>query len=111
MLPGSGVHYTVIRGWLGIAGQDITQELAESFDLSVEKGVIVSGVLEGGPADQSGIQPGDIITRIGDREPGNSSEILNYISTLKPGTEIEMEIWRNARRYELDITVSERPRS
>lgn len=104
-------HGRVIRGWLGIAGQDVTQELAESFDLSVEKGVIVSGVLEDGPADQIDIRPGDIITRIGDQDPSSASQILNYISTLKPGTKIKMEVWRNAQRHELEITVSERPRS
>jgi len=103
-------HGRVIRGWLGIAGQDITPGLAESFDLSVDKGVIVSGVLEGGPADEAGIRPGDIITRIGDRKPSRSSEILNYISTLKPGTHIDIEIWRDARRHEIELTVSERPR-
>ncbi len=54
----------VVRGWLGIAGQDITPALAESFGLKESRGVLVSGVLEGGPADKAGIQPGDVIAKI-----------------------------------------------
>ncbi len=100
----------VIRGWLGIAGQDITPELAESFDLRVEQGVLVSGVLEDGPADKAGIQPGDIITRIDNREPGNSGDILNYISTLKPGTTVGIELWRDADHHTAEVIVSERPK-
>ncbi len=103
-------HGRVIRGWLGIAGQDITPELAESFELDVKAGVLVSGVLEEGPADAAGIRPGDIITRIDDRKPNSSGDILNYISTLTPGTSVDMEVWRNARHHTKEIIVTERPK-
>ncbi len=58
----------VVRGWLGLAGQDMTQELAKSFNLKETKGVLISGVLGGGPADKAGIKPGDIIIKVDDQE-------------------------------------------
>jgi S1-C subfamily serine protease len=100
----------VVRGWLGIAGQDITPELAEAFSLPEVRGVLVSGVLEGGPADRAGIEPGDIITRIDNRVPGSSFDILSIISALPPGTKIEVRGLRKDKLLKLEAVVSERPR-
>jgi serine protease DegS len=99
----------VVRGWFGIAGQDMTPELAQAFGLKDVKGVLVSGVLENGPADQAGIQPGDIITRIGDQVPENSQDILNIIATTAPDTRVKVEGWRGEERFQTKVTVSERP--
>ncbi|MES9964078.1 MAG: trypsin-like peptidase domain-containing protein [Candidatus Sedimenticola sp. 20ELBAFRAG] len=100
----------VVRGWLGIAGQDITPELAESFELQERSGVLVSGVLEGGPADEAGIEPGDIITRIDNRIPSGSQEILSIISAKRPGTSIHIQGWRGSKQFDTEATISERPR-
>ncbi len=99
----------VVRGWLGLAGQDMTQELAKSFNLKETKGVLISGVLGGGPADKAGIKPGDIIIRVDDQEQKNASEILNYIATLDPGTKIVLSGWRGDSKFETAVTVAERP--
>ena len=100
----------VVRGWLGIAGQDITPELAKSFGLSEARGVLVSGVLEGGPADLAGIEPGDIITQINNRVPSSSHEILDIVSALPPGSSVKIQGWRGDLRMETEAIVSERPR-
>ncbi|OOZ37421.1 Do family serine endopeptidase [Solemya velesiana gill symbiont] len=100
----------VVRGWLGITGQDITPELAESFDLQEQSGVLVSRVIEGGAADDAGIELGDVITRIDNRIPSDSREFLNIISAQKPGTEIQIEGWRGKKRFTTEATISERPR-
>lgn len=99
----------VIRGWLGLAGQDMTQELAKSFNLKETKGVLISGVLGGGPADKAGIKPGDIIIKVDDQEQKNASEILNYIATLSPGTKIVLSGWRGDSKFKTAVTVAERP--
>jgi S1-C subfamily serine protease len=101
----------VVRGWLGIAGQDITPELAESFNLHAERGVLISGVLEDGPADRAGIQPGDIITRVDNRTPTSSREILDIISAIPPDTPVRIQGWRGDRDFEVEVTVSERPQT
>jgi serine protease DegS len=100
----------VVRGWLGIAGQDITAELAESFGLSRVEGVVVSAVLEGGPADLAGLEPGDIITRIGEQTPDNSQGVLDIVSALPPGSLVEIRGWRGKRPLRLQAVISERPK-
>jgi len=103
------VQGRVVRGWLGIAGQDVTPELAESFSLHESRGVLVSGVLEGGPADRAGIEPGDLITRINNRVPGSVQEILGIISGLAPGSTVMVQGWRGDQPLETEVIVSERP--
>ena len=99
----------VVRGWLGVAGQDITPELAESFGLTESRGVLISGVLEDGPADKAGIEPGDVITQINNRVPSSAQEILEIISTMPPGSTIHIIGWRGKLRLETDAVISERP--
>ena len=72
----------VVRGWLGIEPLEITPELAETFSLKQTEGVIVTGVLQGGPAAKAGIKPGDIVTRVAGQDIGNVSELLTRIAAL-----------------------------
>ncbi len=99
----------VVRGWLGIAGQDITSELAESFELNEQRGVLISGVLEGGPADKAGLEPGDVITRINNRVPGSAHDILSIVSSIPPGERITVRGWRGKHPLETEVIISERP--
>jgi len=101
----------VVRGWLGVAGQDITPELAESFGLHEIRGVLVSGVLQGGPADLAGLEPGDIITQIDNRVPGSTQEILAIISGLAPGSMVQIRGWRGDRPLTLEARIIDRPGS
>lgn len=102
-------HGRVVRGWLGLAGQDMTPELAKSFNLKETTGVLISGVLEGGPADRAGIKPGDIIAQINDQGQKSANEVLNYIATLTPGDNIEISGWRGDSEFKVEATVVERP--
>ena len=99
----------VVRGWLGIEPQDITPQLAESFQLRGTAGVIVAGVLREGPADKAGIKPGDIITRINDTEIPNSSTALGLISKSRPGETIVVHILRDGKEQTLRAEPSQRP--
>jgi len=99
----------VRRGWLGIAGQDITPQLAEAYALDEVTGVLISGILENGPADKAGLRPGDIITQIDNQPLGSAFEILNVIATRRPGTEIVIQAHRGKQKLELKAVVKERP--
>jgi serine protease DegS len=99
----------VIRGWLGLAGQDMTPKLADSFKLKDISGILISGVLEGGPASAAGIKPGDIIVQINDQRPKDAEEIMNYIATLTPGSKVVISGWRGDNRFKTEVTVAERP--
>lgn len=102
-------HGRVVRGWLGLAGQDMTPELAKSFNLKEAAGVLISGVQEGGPADQAGIRPGDIISQVNNQGQMNSYEILNYIATQTPGSKVALSGWRGSDEFKVEVTVAERP--
>ncbi len=102
-------HGRVVRGWLGIAGQDITPELAASFGLKDNKGVLVSAVLENGPADHAGVEPGDIIIQINNQTLSSSQDVLNIVSSTTPGSKVTIQGWRQGETYEIKAEVSERP--
>jgi serine protease DegS len=99
----------VSRGWLGIAGQDITPQLAEAYALQEKSGILISGILEEGPADRAGLQLGDIIIKIDDTPLSSSFEILNLVATKKPGTMIRIYAYRGSQPLELTAKVEERP--
>ena len=98
----------VIRGWIGIEAQIVPQDIRDAAGLD-ESGILVAAVLNGSPADQAGIMPGDIMTRI-DAEPlYNPRATINMISQVKPGTMMEIEILRGWNTQTLEVLVAERP--
>ncbi|HPO59880.1 MAG TPA: PDZ domain-containing protein, partial [Anaerolineaceae bacterium] len=103
-------HGSVVRGWIGVEVQDITPELAESFRLPRSQGVLITGVLRGGPADKAGIKPGDILVAIGGREVTDSTEMLNLIATLPPGRTADLRILRNQMETGVRVAVGKRPK-
>jgi serine protease DegQ len=105
----------VVRGWIGVEPQDLTPELAESFQLPPSagqaglQGVVITGVLPNGPAAQAGIRPGDVIVKV-DRQPvGNVADLLNRVASLTPGVPADLLIWRKQSEMSLRLTPSQRP--
>ncbi|WP_303901839.1 S1C family serine protease [Thiohalomonas denitrificans] len=99
----------VSRGWLGIEIQEITAELAESFGLESEEGVIIAGVLRDGPAYRSGLRPGDVVTRIGGESVADLRDALNTITRARPGDNLLVRGTRDGQPFELETEVAERP--
>jgi serine protease DegQ len=99
----------VVRGYLGISPEDITTEMAESFNIKQTKGSIVAAVVRGGPADQAGVKPGDICIAIDGRSFQNSREMMNQIAALKPNSKAKLKILRQSNEISLDINVGKRP--
>ncbi len=101
----------VLRGWLGIEIQEITPELAESFQLQQKHGVIIAGVMRDGPAHRSGIEPGDVLLSYQGHTINNSHNALNEIGMSSPGDEVDIELVRNGEVMKLTVKVGERPQS
>jgi serine protease DegS len=99
----------VSRGWLGVEIQELTPQLAESFGIKNKKGVIIAGVLRGGPADKAGLEPGDIVTRLNGKNIDSARDALNAIAQINPGSTLKILALRNGKNVELDATVAERP--
>jgi len=102
-------HGRVERGWLGIEVQDLTPELAESFDLEHSRGVLITGVLRNGPAYRAGLRPGDAILAIDGREVADSVDSLNLIARHLPGSRLHIEGVRSGEPFQAEATVGRRP--
>jgi serine protease DegQ len=100
---------SVTRGWVGIEVQDMTPELAESFNLKNAEGALIAGVLKGGPADAGGIRPGDILLAVDGNKVSNSAALLNLIAALKPGDVSRLTVARKQQSLDLKIQVGRRP--
>lgn len=101
----------VTRGWIGVEPNDLSPELAETFGVKASKGVIITGVLQNGPAARAGVRPGDVITGVGEKEIGNVQELLTAVAGLKPGNASRFALQRGSDKMELDVTPGPRPRT
>ena len=100
---------SVTRGWIGIEPQTLTPEMASSLDLNVNKGVLVAGVLQSGPASRAGIRPGDVMLSIDKQDIQSVRDLLNIVSALAPGATTDVAIWRNGQQLALSIKPQQRP--
>jgi serine protease DegQ len=103
-------HGSVTRGWIGVAAQDMTKEFADSFKLPNVGGALISEVLRGGPADQGGVKPGDILTAVNGKPVVNSAGMLNLIAVLQPGQQATLKVIRERRETAINVTVGLRPK-
>jgi serine protease Do len=99
----------VTRGRLGVTIQEITPELAKSFQLKDKNGVLVAGVEPGSPAHKAGVQSGDVIRQYNGKTIEDAAELPRLVAGTKPGTVTTLEVWRQGASRQLKITVGEFP--
>ena len=99
----------VIRGWLGIAIQEVTKELSESFGMKNTNGALVAGIEKGAPAEKGGLQPGDVITKFDGKVIESSSDLPKAVGNTKPGRTVVAEVFRKGSIKTLNLTVGEMP--
>jgi Do/DeqQ family serine protease len=100
---------SVVRGWIGVEAQEITPEIAESFRLSSTNGVLIAGVLRGGPAERAGLKPGDILVAIEGSPVKDPNSMLNLVAALVPGKPVAIQLRRESKNLEIQVTVGKRP--
>ncbi|EWS54962.1 putative periplasmic serine endoprotease DegP-like precursor [Methylibium sp. T29] len=101
----------VTRGWIGVEPRDLTPEIAETFNLKVSQGVLITGVLQGGPASEGGLRPGDVVVKVADSPVGNTSQLLNVVASLKPRSKARLVVQRGDSEVALDVVVAQRPKA
>jgi serine protease DegQ len=101
---------TVTRGWIGVEVQDITPELADSFKLPNTHGVLIAGIVRGGPADRAGVKPGDILIEVDGKPIADSSAMLNLVAAAQPGKPAALKLIRNSSTLSMKVTVGKRPK-
>ena len=99
----------VTRGWIGVEPIELNADLAETFGIKQTEGVIITGVLQNGPAFKAGLKPGDVLLTVGEKDVHNVSELLTLIAAQTPGTAVKMRIKRRDADLSLDVTPAQRP--
>ena len=101
----------IVRPWLGVSAQPVTQDLARSLGLDRPRGVLVDEVWEGGPADRAGIRRGDVVLSVGGVDVFDEQGIRYQAATQRPGAQIALRIVRGNAQRTLNARVEPPPRS
>lgn len=99
----------VIRGWLGVEAQEMTQDLAASFGLQAPRGVVISGVVPEGPAAVAGLRPGDVLLEVDGRPILDARAAMSDIAAIQPGATLPLTLVRSGETFTVDLEVGERP--
>ncbi|MDP3088661.1 MAG: DegQ family serine endoprotease [Methylotenera sp.] len=99
----------ITRGWLGIAIQDITKELADSFGMKNTNGALIASVEKNGPADKGGLEAGDVITKFDAKPIVISADLPRVVGATKPGKVVAVEILRKNSAKTLNMGIGEMP--
>jgi serine protease Do len=103
-------HGKVIRGWLGVSLQPVTQEIAQAFGFAGQpRGGLVSDVTRNSPAERCGINKGDIILDLNGAQVGDSQELRVKIAMLAPGTIVKLKLFHEGRERDIVVTLGESP--
>jgi serine protease Do len=100
---------TVSRGWMGVAIQEVTQQLAEYYGLKDIKGVFVAKVFEGEPAEKAGIQVGDVIYQINDKPVNSSRDLTFTVAGIAVGDTINVKLIREGKEKTIKVKLGKRP--
>ncbi len=95
------------RGKLGVYVEDLSEGLAEYFNVPDAKGVLIKDVVEDSAAEEAGIKAGDVIVKIGDMDVGNSDELVKAISKMEPGVKTPIVAIRKGKRVTLEAAIGE----
>ncbi len=99
----------VSRGWIGLSVQSVTPEIAQALGLKEAKGVLVSEVVPGGPADAAGIKRGDVIVSFDGKDIKKVADLPLLVAETPAGKSVDVKIMRDSKELSLTVKVSEMP--
>ncbi len=99
----------VSRGWLGVVIQEVSKDLAESFGLEKPAGALVAQIQDDGPAAKGGLQVGDVILSMNGQPIVMSADLPHLVGALKSGTKADLEVIRDGKRKNVELTVGAIP--
>ena len=99
----------VTRGFIGIEQRDLTADIAQTLNLPVSEGVLITGVRQNGPASAGGLRPGDVVVSVGGAPVANSYQLLTAVASLKPKAVATIGVQRGDKALQVEVTVGQRP--
>jgi serine protease Do len=102
-------HGKVIRGYLGLVGQDVTPDMAQLLGLKTSKGVIVTTVEPGSPADKAGIKVHDVFLEMSGKKIESYEQFRNDVAMLAPDSKVTLDVLRDGKTRQISVTLGERP--
>jgi serine protease Do len=100
---------TVTRGWVGLVLQSVTPDIAQALGLKETTGVLVADVLPGGPADNAGIQKGDVIINFNGKELKSGSDLARLVAETQIGTTVAVRVQRKGTQQDVSLKVAQMP--
>ncbi len=99
----------VTRGWLGLAIQDMNEDLAQSFGVNKAEGILVAEITKGSPAQKAGIQAGDILLALNRNKVIDVTDLRNRIAMTTPGNKVSLQLIREGIKKEVQVVIAEQP--
>src|SRR5881409_23651 len=99
----------VVRGWLGVVIQDVTDELASSFGVKEREGVLVADVMKGGPAETAGLRAGDVVVELDGTRIREVPDLQRRIAGVAPGQKVRLVVVRDGARQPVTVAIGEMP--
>jgi membrane-associated protease RseP (regulator of RpoE activity) len=105
----SRVETTSGKGWLGVVANDLTPEIAQAFGIKRKSGVFISDIMDEGPAEEAGLEPGDIVTRVNGKKVRKALAFIQKVAAIAPGKWVKLEIIRDGKTKTVRAKVSPMP--
>lgn len=99
----------IVRGWLGVMIQDVTPDLAKSFGLKETKGVLISDVTKGSPAEKAGLKRGDVVKGLDEHEVENAHTLSRLVAATQPNSKAKLGIIRAGKEKTIEVTIGTMP--
>ena len=98
----------VQRGWIGVEPRELTAEFIDSFKLPVKQGVLITGVLQDGPASKGGLKPGDVVVAVAGHPVASVAQLLDTVAALQPGQAAKLDVQRGPQALALTLDIVQR---
>ena len=99
----------VIRPWLGVGLYTVDQFVVMRYELAVDKGVLITQIVQGSPAIQAGLDVGDIIVTVDGKETDTVVELTRILHAAQIGQQIAITVWRDDEQFTVEVTLAENP--
>ena len=109
ILPQLEKNGRVVRGFLGVQPQPITQDMVDSLGLKSTQGALLADVVKGGPADKAGIKPGDVVVALNGKPVTDNNQLTRDVGAIPPNQTVKLDVMRDGKQRQLEVKLAERP--